>query len=338
MERGRAVAGAYGRAARDERGVRAAARAVVRLGGAAARPRRGAAARWSADDRRRLGRSGRRPHARRSRGLVAAMTMPRTRRASRPPAAGRLLSRPAWLVIVLAVLVLVVPVVPRPPHAPPLYDGVGFPDEPYRWVVPPHGEQRTPLAATEAFVRLPVSDGISAAGRAQSGEQGPQVTLAALAGTFALPDGAPSITLRAVPQAVPAVKPAHGQVISNLYLLTAQADGTAVQPAAGNVLRLDLRAVRRTPQEVVICHWNGAGWEQVPTYRMGADIYFGWLGRVGPIALVQLDPGIQPGPFAPDVQAAPSDPGPGAQGIWLGLGLIVVLVAGTLLVLRRRTA
>ena len=27
----------------------------------------------------------------------------------------------------------------RPPHAPPLYDGLGFPDEPYRWVLPPQG-------------------------------------------------------------------------------------------------------------------------------------------------------------------------------------------------------
>jgi hypothetical protein len=272
--------------------------------------------------------------------------------------AGRRRPSSVALVLILAVLALAATVVARPPHTPPLYDGLGFPDEPYRWVVPPPGFNRTPLAATEAVVRVPVSGGANVAGQALSGEQGPQVAVAVSPGAFAVPARVSSVTLRAVPQPVPAVPPDRGQVDSNLYVLTAQAAGKAVPLAPGHTVLVNMRAERATDQAVVICRWTGRQWEQVPTARVGVDIYAAQLEAVAPVAVVRLDRGVTPtvpalaggssgsNPGVPGqtagasagarAPAAGSDGGPGANMLWLALGVIVVVLAGTLLLVRRR--
>jgi hypothetical protein len=245
-------------------------------------------------------------------------------------------ARPAGLVLVLATLALAGIVLARPPHAPPLYDGVGFPDEPYRWVVPPQGEQRTRLAATDAFTRIPVTGGANVESQAQSDEKGPQILLTALAGAFAVPAGASSIMVRAVPHAVPDVQPDDGHVVSNLYVITAEAEGRPVTLARDYALLLNLRAVRSTPQAVVVCRWTGRGWQQVATDCVGVDIYAAWLDTIGPVALVQLDPGVSPQPAALQPSSAARAAGPGADALWLGLGAIVLVIAGSLLVVRRQ--
>jgi hypothetical protein len=244
--------------------------------------------------------------------------------------------RPAALVLVLATLALTTTAVARPPHAPPLYDGVGFPDEPYRWVVPPRGEQRTRLVATEASMRLPVTGGANVEGRAQSDEKGPQILLTAFAGAFAVPAGASSITVRAVPDAVPEVQPERGHVVSNLYVITAEAEGGPVTLARDYALLLNLRAVRSTAQAVVVCRWTGTGWQQLATDRIGVDIYAAWLDTIGPVALVQLDPGVTPQPSPLQRSSTDRAAGPGTEALWLALGAIVLVIAGSLLVLRRR--
>jgi hypothetical protein len=269
--------------------------------------------------------------------------------------AGRRRPASAALVLVLAVLSLAATVVARPPHSPPLYDGIGFPDEPYRWVVPPPGHYRTRLAATEAVVKVPVSGGVNVAGQALSGEQGPQVALAVSGGAFAVPAGVSSVTLRAVPQAVPAVPPDRGQVVSNLYVLTAEAGGKAMPLAPAHSVLVNMRAERATAQAVVICRWTGRQWEQVPTARVGVDVYAAQLDAAAPVAVVRLDPGATPtvpalaggsNPGVPSqaagtsagtrAPAAASGGGPGASALWLALGAIVVVLAGTLLLARRR--
>lgn len=243
----------------------------------------------------------------------------------------------AGLVLILATVALLGTVMVRPPHAPPLYDGVGFPDEPYRWVVPPRGEQRTRLAATDAFTRIPVAGGVSAEGRAQSDEQGPQIILRTLTGAFTAPAGASSITIRAVPHAVPEVQPNQGHVVSNLYVITAEADGRAVTLARDYAMFLNMRAVRPTAQAVVVCRWTGDAWQQLATDRIGNDIYIAWLDTIAPVALVQLDPGVTPQPAALRPPSTARGTGPGAGTLWLALAVIVLVVAGSLLALRRRT-
>jgi hypothetical protein len=248
-------------------------------------------------------------------------------------------------VLVLAVLALAASVLARPPHAPPLYDGIGFPDEPYRWVVTPPGHYQTPVAATQIAARVPVVGGVSAAGRAHSGEQGPQIALVVSRGAFSVPAGISTITLRAVPQAAPTVTPEHGQVDSNLYLLTAEASGKPVPLSAGRTVLVNMRAERPTAQAVVICRWTGQQWEQLPTSRVGADIYAAPLDVMAAIAVVRLDPGVAPGVPGESAAAgtttrsvvATASGGPGANVLWLVVGLIVVALAGLLLIVRRRT-
>ena len=81
---------------------------------------------------------------------------------------------------------------------------------------------------------------------------------------------------------------------------------------------------------------------------MGVDIYAATLDAVEPVAVVRLDPGVRPTVAAPSARAlpavatsqqapprAPSD-GPGTATLWLVVGGVAVVLAGGLLVLRRR--
>jgi hypothetical protein len=254
----------------------------------------------------------------------------------------------AGLVLLLAVLALAGVVVARPPHAPPLYDGLGFPDEPYRWVVPPSGAGRA-LLPTDAEVRVPVRSGTSGAAQALSGEQGPQVAVAVRDGALAAPDGATTISLHAIPRPVPATPPDRGQVVSNLYDITATVGNRAVPLAPGKTVLVNLRAESFTTRAVVICRWTGSGWEQVPTQQIGRDIYAAQLAALGPVAVVRLDAGVRPtvSPLGPPTGAAAGTSaapaattttnGPDASLLLLVLGGAVVLLATALLVLRRRT-
>jgi hypothetical protein len=256
--------------------------------------------------------------------------------------------RPAVRVLLLAVLALAAVVLVRPPHAPPLYDGLGFPDEPYRWVVPPPGADRTPQAATPAVATLPVEGGTTGAGQGLSGEQGPQIALAVTAGAFAAPSGPTQIRLEASPRPVPAVPPDDGQVVSNLYALTATAGGRPVPLAHGRGVLVNLRADQATDRSVVICRWTGHAWEQLPTQQVGADVYAASLDAVAPVAVVRLDPGVRPTVAAPSARAVPAvttsqqapprgpTDGPGGDTLWLAVGGVAVVLAGGLLVLRRR--
>src|SRR5881409_3272013 len=91
------------------------------------------------------------------------------------------------------------------PAAVPLYDGVGFPDEPYRFV-PPRGDNP---AATTATVSLRVSGGVNSGGLlANSAELGPQVSVYAPPRAFQAPAGSTApIRLTATPVAVTSPAP-----------------------------------------------------------------------------------------------------------------------------------
>lgn len=272
-----------------------------------------------------------------------------------PSPAGRLRSRRrGWVVLVAALLALGATVAVRPPHAPPLYDGIGFPDEPYRWVTPPPGESKAAAAATPARATIQVTPGssgaVSQASRGFSSEQGPQVAFSVAEGAFAAPAKTTSIDLIATPEAAPEPYGDGGTIVSNLYAFSALADGkdgAEVPLAAGAAFIVNLRAVRQTNQTVVLCTWDGTAWNQVVTRQVGTEIYAAQLSALDPIALVRLDPGVRATVAAPepssDAAAPTGDPaGDASSGttnrtLLLTVGGIVVLLAGALLVLRRRT-
>ena len=261
-------------------------------------------------------------------------------------------ARRGWLVLLVAVLALGATVGFRPPHAPPLYDGIGFPDEPYRWVEPPTGVQNTVAAPTVAAATVKVSTGsgsglLSLQSRGFSAEQGPQVAFAVGEGSFRPAPGTTAIDVKATPKAPPPVLPAGGAVVSNLYVFTATADGKKVPLAAAASVVVNLRADAPTDQTVVVCTWDGTRWNQQPTRQVGTEIYAAQLSTLDPVALVKLDRGVAPTVAAPTPAATAdgTDPGtttPAADGassrtLLLTIGGIVVLLAAALLVLRRRT-
>jgi hypothetical protein len=249
-------------------------------------------------------------------------------------------------VLLLAVLALGATVGVRPPAGPPLYDGIGFPDEPYRWLKPPVGQPAGVQPPTSASARVEVVAGATAGARGYSSEQGPQVAFAAPDGAFATPAGTTSVLVSAVPQVVPATRPDGGVVVSNLYRFGAAAGSTPVPLAATASLTINLRANQETRQTVVLAAWDGSSWTQLPTRQVGVEIYAAQLMTLGAVAAVRLDQGVTPSVEAPLPSSGPdpvsSTPAAGSGSIrgttlWLTVGAVVVLLAGSLLVLRRRT-
>lgn len=264
-----------------------------------------------------------------------------------PPARRR-----AWLALLLAVLALGATVTARPPDSPPLYNGIGFPDEPYRWVTPPAGASTTPQPATPASARALVTDGRSAATRAFSSEQGPQVAFAVADGALAAPDGASEVTVTVTPEAAPGPALPGTTIVSNLHRFSLTTpDGAEVGLTPQGSVIVNLRASAQTPLSVVVCQWDGSAWTQVPTRQVGTEIYAADLKTLDPFAVLRFDAGVTPTvaapagppPGAPAATGAVEDPAAAPSGgtsgltLWLIVGGVVVLLGAALVVLRRRT-
>lgn len=180
-------------------------------------------------------------------------------------------------------------------HRVPLYDGVGFPDEPYRYIHPPAGYQTTKPAGVGIATSGVAGGTNSDALYANSPEQGPQVSV------FIPPHevqarGAGRLTLRAAPLA-PDAEPTGGRIDGNVYRLT-----VTTAPAGGTVqLRLGTTAIGGTAGSagIVLRATSGrqpgpsfvyrpdAGtlWSVLATARVGNDIYRTPLAGLGDYAL-----------------------------------------------------
>jgi hypothetical protein len=162
------------------------------------------------------------------------------------------------------------------PAAVPLYDGVSFPDEPYRYVHPPPGYRHT-APPTSAVGRIP------AARRASSGaldifskEMAPQVEV--YIATTAL-TGAPAarrFDVRADPLA-PRYSPPATPINGNLYRVRAGSEPPG--PVTINTKNPDrwiaLRAAttRDFPPTMLYRPTPTAPWHTLSTQRAGTDIY-----------------------------------------------------------------
>ncbi|MBK5306244.1 MAG: hypothetical protein JJD92_06100 [Frankiaceae bacterium] len=189
-----------------------------------------------------------------------------------------------WLVLagLLAVAWLVTP------QPVPLYDGIGFPDEPYRFV--PARSTSIP-AATVGEVELKVAGGSNTGGLiVNSKEAGPQISVYAPPHAFAAAGTAP-IVLRAEP--VPPTPPLpDGTLDSNVYRLSlTSAAGpvtivTAAQPPA-----ITMRAVTIAPTLPVIEYraTPTESWRELKTRRVGRDNFNASAPGVGEYVLVQRD-------------------------------------------------
>jgi hypothetical protein len=241
--------------------------------------------------------------------VAAVTTTPRRRRAGLLLAAVALLAV-AWLAT------------PRW-STPPLYDGIAFPDEPYRYVAPPPGAPATPPAGS-AVADARFFNGTSQPTYGGSNEQGPQVQIVVDEADVTAPSGATVVHLRTEP-AAPTNQPPDARIWGNVYRLTATSDtGPAQIHTSGNsTTAVILRApVGPTPQPVME-YTDGTSWHRLPLTRVGNDIYSSPIAGVGDYALATL-PG-QP-------QPVPGTARPSSRGIdrWVlipGIALLVLLAA-----------
>jgi hypothetical protein len=111
------------------------------------------------------------------------------------------------------------------PSAVPVYDGVGVPDEPYRYVAPP--KDRPPTAdPTVATGTTPVAKGVGTNGMiVATKEQTPQFSLFVPPGALATGKG--PIEVKATPEA-PADQPTGRTIGGNVYVVTVTSPGGAV--------------------------------------------------------------------------------------------------------------
>lgn len=209
------------------------------------------------------------------------------------------------------------------PQAVPVYDGVGAPDEPYRFVARPAGATAT-AAATPAVGQSPVASGRSTNGLSiQTAEVGPQFSLylppKALAAT-----GGP-VQVRAVPQA-PTDQPSSGRIDGNVYVVTLTDPAGPVSltdQAALATLYLRATTTRQPGPTMQYRPSAAAPWKAVQTSRGGQDVYVASFSG--------------PGQYALAFTAAARGGGGGLPVLPIVLVALFVVLAGVVLVIRLRS-
>jgi hypothetical protein len=278
--------------------------------------------------------------------MVDAMTLS----PERGPSGGGRRIRRAWYALALAVLAVGAVTAIRPANPVPLYDGIGFPDEPYRWLVAPAGTPKTPPVTPAAATVTVTAQGATDSVRAFSAEQGPQIAFALRDGALAPPAGATSVHLVAQATPNPSTAPQDGTLVSNVYRLTATAaPAGAVALHPGSRIIVNLRSDKAISETVLLESFSGGKWTQQATTRVGTDIYAGTLPAFGDFALVRVKPGTQvtvsaqsANPFATNTDTGSSGGalGQGAavstNALWIGAGIVVILLTGGLILARRR--
>jgi hypothetical protein len=153
------------------------------------------------------------------------------------------------------------------PRVVPLYDGVGFPDQPYKYV----GQDNAPAAIQQEFSAADVAGpGITL----QSAESGPQVKVVFAHDALTLPKGATHLHLSATPETITA-QPSSGSITGNVYAIAATtgSGSLSVKPGFGTVyLRLP-ENVSFTSPPVMVYRRSGGQWQRLQTQQPGADIY-----------------------------------------------------------------
>ena len=197
------------------------------------------------------------------------------------------------------------------PHPVPLYDGIGFPDQPYRFMPPQPGAQ----PPTNAETTLKVSGGSNVGGLIiNSTEAGPQISLYAPPHAFAAAGTAPiAIAARPVPPSPP-LPP--GRLDSNVYAFSlTSAAGPVTIVAAAQPPAITMRSVTAVPTLPVFQYRAGPGakWQELKTRQVGRDIFNTNAPGPGEYVLVQSG-------------AAPKSSSGGHGPLYAVLGATVALV------------
>jgi hypothetical protein len=206
-----------------------------------------------------------------------------------------------------------------PRSAPPLYDGVGFPDEPYRFVQRPPGTRVT-APPTTAVATAGISGGRNGPLNADSAESAPQVSVTIPGGMLAVPAGtAPPLTLVAKPDKV--LPPPPGKYLwSNVYDVTIN-PAVRFTTRTGLVATIILRAVSAQQPLPFIERFDGGRWTSLPTSPVGQDVYAATLTSLGSFAV------IGDAPLDLSTLRAGGTSGGSRAGIFTAVGVIAAVLA-----------
>lgn len=171
------------------------------------------------------------------------------------------------------------------PRAPALYDGIGFPDEPYRYAqVVSDDPVKTPPPTTASATVTEVA-GASAQGVVlTSTETGPQI-LAYLPKGAVLSGTAGTLDVSARPLGPDKPPPANGPIAGDIYRLSTSVPTTWQPGLAGTISLRSPQGIPVTP----VMEFRRAGqptWLPLPTTQVGNDIWESPLRALGDYALV----------------------------------------------------
>jgi hypothetical protein len=156
----------------------------------------------------------------------------------------------------------------------PLYDGVGFPDEPYRFVRQPPGYHATRPPTPAAGVAK-AGGGRSAGVTVASAESGPQVQFYFAPGALTSAATTACFEVRADPQA-PSAPPPGFRIDGNSYRVSVVARPPApVTFHAGGGSWISMRATRPTTDKPTFLYQSAPDrpWQREETTQVGNDIY-----------------------------------------------------------------
>lgn len=212
------------------------------------------------------------------------------------------------------------------PTAVPVYDGIGQPDEPYRWVARPEGAQVT-ADPTVARATSPVANGLASYGlNVATAEVGPQFSLflppRAVRVTPARAGA--TLTVTATPQATVTDPPPGTRADGNAYLVELNVPGaqpSLTPQAALATLQMRATTAKQPPPTIQYRPSVTAPWQALTTARAGTEIY------------AAVFPG--PGQFQIAFAVEPGSSTPVLPYVVVGM---VVLVGVVVLVVRLRAS
>lgn len=241
------------------------------------------------------------------------------------------MTRTTWRWVVAAVAALLTAWLVAP-AAVPIYDGLGNPDQPYRFVAPPPGWKHTPPPTVAKAKLTTNAQGLSTGGYSNSAEIGPQIVLYVPPGALKVSTGGAPIQVQETPLAPSAPLPADGTIISNVYRITATSPAGPVQLVGrgdSGTPALQMRAPSAKQPSPVFEHRTATGWVHSATLQVGQDIYQTEAPVFGDWALVQLQ-------HAPKT-AGDTSSGGGSGGVRVPLlvtGIVILVLAGIIVVIR----
>lgn len=225
----------------------------------------------------------------------------------------------ALLLLTLAAILLAILLPGRPV---PIYDGIGAPDEPYRFVSRPAGDTVDTKPPTSVSQRIAVDHGVVAVIQLATLEQGPQAEADVTdQGLTVASTAVATLTATLTPLA-----PDQGSSIridGNVYRLGWVAGGAAVQFGNGGSDLMYLRATVGPPPRATMLYRSAPGtpWRALATELSGADVYSALIAGPGDYALTRA-----PFPSA-TVGAARSARRGVPVELVLGVVLVVAMVA-----------